>query len=900
MKKGKCSKYYPKQFQDETNFTEIGFTQYRRRDTGIYMSRDNHNLYNGWVVPHNIKLLKKYQAHINVEYVNKSRLLKYLCKYIHKGPDKAMVLFEHTQKNDQQANQAPKDIDEIKEYLECRYICEQDAIWRLLGYDIHHHWPAVERLPVHLPLQNIITLHKKSKLNEITKNPKFQKTKLTEWFEANKQYVEARELTYCEFPQQWTWDDNKKKWTRRKQNFKIGRLYYVNPVEGERFYLRLLLMIVKGAAGYNDLKTYNGITYQTFKDACAARGLLQDDNEWYAAFNEATNWATAPQLRNLFVTLLTYCNLKDERKFFDTNWRKMTDDIEHQLQLQYHPFIYNPTESELQDLVLIQIEQLLGKNGINIIKHNLPQITMTPKITANNHFIEEELNYDTITLEYEANICYNQLNIEQKEAFHKVIDSVLKHEPNIFFISGHGGTGKTFLYNTIVSYLRARKKIVLTVASSGVASLLLPNGRTAHSRFHIPIDIDELSICDVKRGTKLAELFIDTDLIIWDEAIMTNRQCFEALDRSFKDILSEKNNQLNSIPFGGKVVVLGGDPKQILPVIENASKAQIINASIFQSYLWKYVTKINLHENMRLKKIPNNTTEYKELNDFNDWILRIGNGSEKANIMSETEECPDTDTNTIEVPQDLLLSTTGNKMQALVESTYPNFLSNYTNPEYIKNRAILATTNDIVEDINTYMVDLIPNFEKEYLSADSISKCIDTINDAHVLYPTEYLNTLNANNFPTHRLKLKFGVPIMLLRNLNQSLGLCNGTRLIITNLGEHIIEAVIITGTHIGDKVHIPRINLTTKGCHWPFVFCRRQYPIKICYSMTINKSQGQTLTNVGLYLKKPVFSHGQLYVAISRVNNKKGLKILIENSDGSCGNITTNIVYREILEMV
>ena len=305
MKKGKCSKYYPKEFQKETNFNENGFTQYRRRDTGIYISRDNHNLDNRWVVPHNLKLPKKYQAHINVEYVNKSGLLKYLCKYIHKGPDKAIVLFEHTQTNDQQ----PKDIDEIKEYLECRYICEQDAIWRLLGYDIHHHWPSVERLPVHLPLQNIVRLCKKAKLNAIAKDPKFQKTKLTEWFEANKQYPEARELTYCEFPQQWTWDDHNRKWTRRKQNFKIGRLYYVNPIEGERFYLRLLLMIVKGARGYNDLKTYNGITYGTFKEACAARGLLQDDNEWYAAFNEAINWATAPQLRNLFVTLLAYCNL---------------------------------------------------------------------------------------------------------------------------------------------------------------------------------------------------------------------------------------------------------------------------------------------------------------------------------------------------------------------------------------------------------------------------------------------------------------------------------------------------------------------------------------------------------------------------------------------------------------
>ena len=86
------------------------------------------------------------------------------------------------------------------------------------------------------------------------------------------------------------------------------------------------------------------------------------------------------------------------------------------------------------------------------------------------------------------------------------MNSVLKNEPNFFFISGHGGTGKTFLWNTVVTYLRAQRRIVLTVASSGVASLLLPNGRTAHSRFRIPIDIDELSVCDIKRGTKLAEL----------------------------------------------------------------------------------------------------------------------------------------------------------------------------------------------------------------------------------------------------------------------------------------------------------------------------------------------------------------------------------------------------------
>jgi len=189
---------------------------YRRRNNGIFIRRDNHNLDNRWVVPHNLQLLKKYQAHINVEYVNKSKLLQYLCKYVNKGPDQASIIFKRIKKaQDETKDEETKDIDEIKEYLDCRYICEQDALWRLLGYEIHYHWPPVERLPVHLPLMNIVKMRKNAKLKDIIDNPKNHKTMLTEWFTANREHIEARELTYCEFPLKWRWEEKNKKMDKK-------------------------------------------------------------------------------------------------------------------------------------------------------------------------------------------------------------------------------------------------------------------------------------------------------------------------------------------------------------------------------------------------------------------------------------------------------------------------------------------------------------------------------------------------------------------------------------------------------------------------------------------------------------------------------------------------------------
>jgi len=136
----------------------------------------------------------------------------------------------------------------------------------------------------------------------------------------------------------------------------------------------------------------------------------------------------------------------------------------------------------------------------------------------------------------------------------------------------------------------------------------------------------------------------------------------------------------------------------------------------------------------------------------------------------------------------------------------------------------------------------------------------------------------------------------MLLRNIDLKLGLCNGTRLIITKMRKFVLEAKVISESNIGEKVFIPRLSLSPSDVKIPFKFQRRQFPISVSFAMTINKSQGQSLKNVGIYLPSYVFLHGQLYVVISRVTSEQGLKILIVDGDGENINTTSNVVYHEV----
>ncbi|CAG7906222.1 unnamed protein product, partial [Brassica rapa] len=301
---------------------------------------------------------------------------------------------------------------------------------------------------------------------------------------------------------------------------------------------------------------------------------------------------------------------------------------------------------------------------------------------------------------------------EQKEIYDQILAAV-----------NQGSTGKTFLWKLLSAAIRCRGDIVLNVASSGIASLLLPGGRTAHSRFGIPLNPDEFSSCTIQPGTDQANLVKESSLIIWDQASMMGKHCSEALDRSLSDIVGKHANQ----PFGGKVIVFGGDFRQVIHVINGAVRAEIVLASLNSSYLWEHCKLLKLTKNMRLLSDGLSPEEAADLRDFSDCILKIGDG--KLAEPNDVEAV-------INIPSEFLITDSENPIEAISTAIYGDTASLHEKKEakFFQERAILCD-------------------EKIYLSADSIDPRDKGSNNNEALGP-DFLNTIKVSGLPNHSLRL--------------------------------------------------------------------------------------------------------------------------------------------------
>ena len=229
----------------------------------------------------------------------------------------------------------------------------------------------------------------------------------------------------------------------------------------------------------------------------------------------------------------------------------------------------------------------------------------------------------------------------------------------------------------------------------------------------------------------------------------------------------------------------------------------------------------------------------------------------------------------------------GDSVDSLIDAIYPGITQGGKPDKYFAERTLLSCKNDNVDDLNEEILAKFPGEEKILMSADSVTT------DDGLAYPVEYLNSLNVSGLPLAKLALKPGCPLMLLRNIDPTNGLCNGTRMILLRIKPRVLECRILGGD--GKTVFIPRISIppSSEDLHIPLM--RRQFPVRLAFAMTINKSQGQSVQNVGLDLRTSVFSHGQLYVALSRCTSANRIKVLFPEKEK--GTNTPNIVYTQIL---
>ena len=856
----KCSKGYRKEFCERTTMDGHGYPRYYRPNDGRAFEVNGRMVDNQSIIPYSPYLSGYLNCHINVECAVGLASIKYAFKYVYKGPDRGAL--ELQQKN------------EIKQWIDGRYVSAPDAIWRIFQFETHKIFPNIVRLQVHLENEHMVVFDPDENVDTLRQKGAIQMTTLTAYFEANRDPgplgIEARKYTYQEFPQFFTYIKNDRKWQIRKAGFALGQMYFIKPTAGEVFYLRTLLSVTKGATSFADLRRVPGHPdpLPTFHAACLARGLLQDDGEWRVCLVEASEMHTGTRLRHLFVTLLLFGEPSQPDALWIEFRHHICDDLEHCIRAMG---IDNPTPEAVYDYGLFLLDQILQDSGRSLAEWpSMPRSCENWNALTLNPLIAEQLNYDQEQLRNELAARLQQVNVDQRVAYDQVSASVDNSEGRLFFLNGPGGTGKTFVYNVICARLRSEGKIVLCASSSGISALLLRGGRTAHSMFKIPIDgLDDRSVCTIPKNSQRAELMRAAEAIIWDEIGAQHRHAVEAVDRTLRDLRGVDR------PFGGMTVILGGDFLQTLPVVQKGSREDIVDATIQRSRLWDSIEILRLHENMRLDAT---TADAKQ---FAEWLLEVGNGTNTG------------DDGQVQLPDSMCTES----IDSLIASIYPGIDSTPPPPpDYFLGRMILAPRNSDVRDINEQILELMSGESQQFISADELihEKGADP-EDADPV-PVEYLREIQLSNFPPGELNLKVGCPVILLRNLAPSQGLCNGTRMIITRMRGRVLEARLIGGEHDGETVMIPRITLIPSlSADLTFRFKRIQFPVRLAFGLTINKAQGQSVRYVGIDARVPVFSHGQLYVALSRATCSHNIKVLL--ADNAVGSKTVNVVYDEVL---
>ncbi|DAZ97930.1 TPA: LOW QUALITY PROTEIN: hypothetical protein N0F65_007271 [Lagenidium giganteum] len=449
---------------------ENGFPAMMRRDSDRTVVTKNKRVENRPVIPYNSSCSHKYNGPINVEVCgSRGASVKYLYKYIYQGSDLARVSRQNGQR------------DEIKEFLNARDILNVESCWRILDYPTQDKSHSVTRRSLHIETKQIIIIRANERSNDVINRA--QPTKLTRFFElCASEGEDGERCCIMKFP-----CTSRGKGYNKLGNSKAKRQQGLacSPLDIERYRLRLLLCNVKGPKSFEDVRTVDSTVYPSFRDACRALGLLDDDAEWHA---------TAPTVRGNF-------GLSDIRKLWENYLHCMSEDYQQ-------PFAVKIEES------FVRLAKCLQDYP------SLPQLEVFADISVGgeqNPPPRAEQSFNLEQLEATAAKSY-LLNEDQSVVYERVIETVRDPDSNhrCFFLDSPGGTGKSFVLEQIFAHVRLDGRIAIPVACSGIAALLLTGGRTVPSRFKLPLELTEVSICSISKQSNFAGRYREMSLITWD------------------------------------------------------------------------------------------------------------------------------------------------------------------------------------------------------------------------------------------------------------------------------------------------------------------------------------------------------------------------------------------------
>ena len=618
---------------------------------------------------------------------------------------------------------------------------------------------------------------------------------------------------------------------------------------------------------------------------------MERTDEYELALETAAEERMPKQLRRFFAHILLCCGFTKSNGL--ALWERFQDSLSED-------YFHDLGDREVaMDRSLQDLQRILetAGGGRRLTEHfGIPEPQGYNKEMFDTKEIRREtLAYDISEELRKAEEQIQKLHESQLALFKAVMQSVDEKRGGVFFADGPGGTGKTYVEQALLHKIRSRGEIALACAWSGVAATLLEGGRTCHATFGFPVPLPRENVgSSIKAQQGRAQVLRAASLIIWDEAPMSPTEAVSGADMLLRDLCE------SDLPFAGKTVLFSGDFRQVLPVMPHTSRADIVAHSIKNHYAMSSDI-VEIHH-LSFNHRANQDAE------FAKYLLRIGDGVEptEPTLSSSAIKLP----GEIVAPEDWTSSD-------LLDEMFPNFVQRTlacaepggttVDTDFFKSRAVLSPKNVVINEIND---DALGKLEAvgatitTYLSVDNIQ---DARPEDAMNYPQDFLHSLNPSGLPPHELRLTPGAVIIVLRNIDSEMGLVNGCRCIVKRCLNRYLDVLVLTGRAAGQRVYIPRIPMAPKVADLPFILSRRQFPVRLAWAMTINKAQGQSLERSGLVLPEPVFAHGQLYVALSRVGAFHKVKVLISKANGQGvytghasipnGTYTQNIVWDEAL---